>query len=124
MKSRSIHKHLAWLLSLLIILGPISTAFAGSSMNHSNMSADSHESMNLSHEMMVNFDSHHQDNTSNMMDENSCKAECANCVFCSATGVTASYFSTTFDNNTHPTILNSHLQSIDIFVDIRPPINV
>jgi len=94
-------------------------------MNHSTMSVNSHsiESMSLSHEMMVNLESHHQDNISNM-DENSCKVECANCVFCSATGVTASYFSSTFDNNTHPIILNFHLQSIDIFVDIRPPINV
>jgi len=125
MKNRSFHKHFALLLSLLIILGPISTSFAGGSMDHANMKSHSQsvENVNLSHEMTVNLiASHHQDNTSNM-DENSCKAECANCVFCSATGVTGSYFLSTFDNNTHHIIFKSHLQSIDILVDIRPPIN-
>lgn len=127
MNLRSIYKHLAWLLAILLIIAPISAAFGGNSMSHSSMGTelDSLKTMNMSHQVMTdtNTQNHAHDN-SNKMDNQSCQVECAHCVFCSATSVTTSLYTFIFNNTILHEILITRLQSIDVFVDIRPPIIV
>jgi len=125
MKSLSLFKNLTWFLSVLLILAPINAAFASTMMSHSDMDKVSFSTidLNTTHDMMAETETHHH-TQSNNMDDNSCKAECANCVFCSATSVISNYITLKFDNTPRYENFKPQLTSIDINVDIRPPISI
>ena len=125
MKSRLTYKNLAWLLAVILFTSPVNFAMAGDFMSHAEMTHEN-SSMNVSHtNHEISDGSDHQSHKqNNKTDENNCQVECANCVYCSASNISSSDNSLLFYRSSTPEAIQYFAQSIDINVDIRPPINI
>lgn len=126
MKLSITNKILSVLLTVLLLLAPVEAALSGDFYSHLG-TADSSSEQVISastHHMDVSkklssSDHHHGDHE---VDENSCPSQCANCVYCSAANVMSNSISLSVYESVAPEVNINDLKSIDISVDIRPPI--
>jgi len=118
-------RNLAWLLAVILFTSPVNFVMAGDFMSHAEMTHET-SSMDVSHSNHEMSDSsdHQTHKQSHKTDQNNCQVECANCVYCSASNVSSFGNSLLFYSSSTPEAIKYFSQSIDINVDIRPPINI
>lgn len=126
MKLSITHKILSILLTVLLFLAPVEAALSGDFYSHlgtTESSANQLISTSIHHmdasKNLASSDHHHGDHE---VDENSCQSQCANCVYCSAANVMSNSISLSVYESVAPEVNINDLKSIDISVDIRPPI--
>ena len=126
MKLSITHKTLSILLTVLLLLAPVEAALSGDFYSHlgtTDSSTSQLISTSIHHvEASKNLSSLGHQHGDHEVDENSCQSQCANCVYCSAANVMSSSISLSVYESVAPEVNINDLKSIDISVDIRPPI--